>query len=89
MGIRSIEINVGILGDVQVAAHMAQVAQVTALARPEERTTVEARLAAAGVPWKWLGTVGGQALVIGDALDVPVSALEETWTQMLPNIMGS
>jgi phosphoribosylformylglycinamidine synthase II len=58
-------------------------------ARPEERTTVEARLAAASVPWRWLGTVDGQALVIGDALDVPVSALEETWTQTLPNIMGS
>jgi hypothetical protein len=50
---------------------------------------VEARLAAAGVPWQLLGTVGGQALVIGDAINVPVSALEETWTQGLPQIMGS
>jgi len=55
--------------------------------RPEARTAVEARLAAAGVPGEWLGTVGGPALVIGDAVNVAVSAMEETWTQTLPHIM--
>ena len=57
--------------------------------RPERRATVEARLAAASVPWELLGTVGGQRLVIGDVIDVAVSDLEETWEQTLPEIMGS
>jgi hypothetical protein len=50
---------------------------------------VEARLAAAGVPWELLGTVGGRALVIGDKVDVAVSALEETWEHTLPSIMAA
>ena len=57
--------------------------------RPERRTQVEARLAAAGVPWELLGTAGGQNLLIGDVIDVAVSDLEETWEQTLPEIMGS
>jgi phosphoribosylformylglycinamidine synthase len=56
--------------------------------RPERRAPVEARLAAAGVPWEQLGTVGGQKLVIGDVIEVAVSDLEETWEHTLPEIMG-
>jgi phosphoribosylformylglycinamidine synthase subunit PurL len=56
--------------------------------RREDRTMVEARLASAGVPGEWLGTVGGPTLVIGDALNVAVSALEETWETTLPNTMA-
>jgi phosphoribosylformylglycinamidine synthase len=56
--------------------------------RPEDRTAVEARLAASGLPGEWLGTVGGPALVIGGAIDVAVSALEETWERTLPETMA-
>jgi phosphoribosylformylglycinamidine synthase II len=55
--------------------------------RPELRAMVETRLAAAGVPGEWLGTVGGPALVVGDVLNVAVSTLEETWEQTLPRRM--
>jgi phosphoribosylformylglycinamidine synthase len=57
--------------------------------RPEARTAVEARLSASGVLWQFLGTVGGEALLIDDLVDVAVSALEETWEQALPNIMNA
>ncbi|MFL6112055.1 MAG: AIR synthase related protein [Catenulispora sp.] len=56
---------------------------------PARRAQVEARLAAVGVPRELLGTVGGRNILIGDAVDVAVSDLEETWEQTLPEIMGS
>jgi len=55
---------------------------------PARRAQVEARLAAVGVPRELLGTVGGPNILIGDAVDVAVADLEETWEQTLPEIMG-
>jgi len=52
--------------------------------RPEEREAVAAEAARAGVPFRFIGTVGGPSLQVQGLLDVPVVSLSKAWREALP-----
>jgi phosphoribosylformylglycinamidine synthase len=55
---------------------------------PEQRAKVQERCAALGVPFQFLGFVGGDALEIEDVCDVPVQVLAESHSRALERLVG-
>ncbi|HEX5661453.1 MAG TPA: AIR synthase-related protein, partial [Polyangiales bacterium] len=55
---------------------------------PEQRQKVQDRCSALGVPFEFLGFVGGDALEIEEVCDVPVQVLEESHSRALERLVG-
>lgn len=56
---------------------------------PENRAKVQERCTALGVPFTFLGFVGGDTLEIEDVLEVPVQVLAESHARALEGMVGS
>jgi phosphoribosylformylglycinamidine synthase len=61
--------------------------RVLASVEPNHLPALRALAAAEGVPVSFLGTVGGDALRIGEEADIPVQALREAYEEALPSAM--
>ncbi|HEY6880967.1 MAG TPA: AIR synthase-related protein, partial [Polyangiales bacterium] len=55
---------------------------------PEQRAKVQERCTALGVPFQFLGFVGGDTLEIEDVCDVPVQVLAESHSRALERLVG-
>ena len=55
--------------------------------RPELAPRLEALADRSGVPCTYLGEVGGDRLVIGDAIDLPLSEASDVWESALPGLL--
>ncbi|MET0286637.1 MAG: AIR synthase-related protein [Polyangiales bacterium] len=55
---------------------------------PEQRAKVQERCNALGVPFAFLGYVGGDTLEIEEVCDVPVQVLEESHSRALERLVG-
>ena len=55
---------------------------------PEQRAKVQERCNSLGVPFTFLGFVGGDTLEIEDVLDVPVQVLAESHSRALARVVG-
>lgn len=55
---------------------------------PEQRAKVQERCNSLGVPFQFLGFVGGDTLEIEDVIDVPVQVLEESHSRALERLVG-
>ena len=54
---------------------------------PEREAEIAAACKAAGVPFKSIGTVGGDRLVISGLVDLRVSRLSDAWRRGIPSLM--
>ncbi|MDB4977398.1 MAG: Phosphoribosylformylglycinamidine synthase, synthetase subunit, partial [Myxococcaceae bacterium] len=55
---------------------------------PEQRAKVQERCTALGVPFQFLGFVGGDTLEIEDVLEVPVQVLAESHSRALERLVS-
>lgn len=55
---------------------------------PEQRAKVQERCTNLGVPFHFLGFVGGDTLEIEDVLEVPVQVLDESYSRALEPLVG-
>jgi phosphoribosylformylglycinamidine synthase len=57
--------------------------------RPGDEGALEAMAGALGVPFRRLGTTGGDAFTLDGAFSIPLEELRTAWTSTLPNALGA
>ncbi len=57
--------------------------------RPGDQDALAAMAGALGVPFRRLGTTGGDVLTVENAFSVPLDELRAAWSSTLPDALGS
>ena len=81
-------VTVGVGEDAFVELFSESAARCIVTVRDDQTDALEAMAGALGVPFRRIGTTGGDALTVDGQFSIPLDELRTAWTSTLPQALG-